>query len=444
MINRGRVPLGLAARYAGLYLVLVGYSLVYERFYQYQLTPIVHDAFTVYDPARAGTYLAIAFLTPLAILPIGTRLRAAGQFIVGALVVMLFIPIPIVFVPMTSVGEYWSIYWLLWAGYLVVCSLCSLNIDTGVTQLTEAAYKWLLIVVFALVGIGLAYVLMTDRVQLVSLDAAHEAQKDITVSGWQGYLIPSYACSLGGLLIAVAVAYRRYFLIVLAVAGFLICYVTILERTDAIMPFWIAFIYFSQKYLFRDSATRYLLCVMAPFLVLSGIAALVGASQSQSLFYDVFTLADYRVYAIPAIGFNVYYNFFHFNPYTYWAHITLVSQFAADPYGQPLALVMEETYRMGNYNACFLETDGIAAAGMAALPWVCAVFGVALVALNSCARRLSLRILALVTAGSSIVLVDVGLGPGLLTNGIALLGLMLLLAPRRPPWTEREERSPPV
>ncbi len=444
MISRGRVPLGLAARYIGLYLVLVGYSLAYEHLYQYQLTPLVHDDFTAFDPGRSGIYTAIAFLTPLAILPMGVRLRSAGQFIVGSLTVLLFIPIPIVFVPMPTTSEYWTIYSLLWVGYFILCSLCSLSVTTRTAQFTDAGYRRLLTMVFVIVGLLMVYVAATNRVQLVWLEGTHAAQADVTVKGLEGYVLPAYICSFGGLIIAAGVAYRRYFLIPLAIAGFLICYATIEERTGAIMPFWIAFVFFSQKYLFRDSVARYLLCVMAPYLVLAAIAIFLGSVDRQSVFYTVFMLANYRAYAVPAIAFNVYYNFFNFGPHTFWTHITLVSKFMPSPYDQTLSLVMENAYNMGNYNASFLETDGIAAAGISMLPWVCALFGAALVVINSCTRRMSVKMLALLMAGPSIVFMDVGLGPGLLTNGVALLCVILLLAPREPPWTEPDGRRAPA
>jgi hypothetical protein len=440
MSSRGRIPLQAIARYALLYLVLVGYSAIYEHFYEYQLTPLFHDMFTAYDSSHAGTYTVIRFLTPLAILPIGTKLRAAGQFIAGSLAVLLFIPIPIVFVPMASVQEYWEIYGLLWIGYFVLCSLSSLDVDIGIGHLTDEGYKGLLTVVFAIVGIGMLWILATNRVDLVGITHAESARKASTVSGLQGYLIPSYVASLGGLLLAAAIGYRRYYLIPVAVAGFLICYATIEQRTAGIMPFWIAYFYFSQKYFFRDSVTRFVVCIMAPFLLLVGAAAIIGTSNHKSVFYTVFILATYRIFSVPAIGFNLYQNFFHFNPHTYWSHITLVSKFVESPYNQPLGQVMEETYNMSSYNVSFLETDGLAAAGKFALPWICAAFGLMLVAVNSCARRLDVRMLALVMAGSSIVLLDVGIGPGLLTNGLALLAILLLLAPRRPPWTAVGER----
>jgi len=441
MISRGRISLQAAGRCAVLYMVLVAYSAIYEHFYEYQLTPIVQDMFTAYDASRSGIYTAILFLTPLAILPIGTRLRSAGQFIAGSLAVLLFIPIPIVFVPMPSVQEYWEIYGLLWMGYLALCTLSSLDVNIEVRRLADARYKGLLTLTFVIVGLGMIWVLATDRVNLVGLNGAHEARTEITVSGLKGYLLPSYVTSLGGLLLAAAAVYRRTYLIPLAMFGFLVCYATMEERTAAIMPFWLAYFYFAHKYIFRDSVTRYLLCIMAPFLLLVAVAAIIGTSDTKSVFYDLFTLAAYRVFSVPAIGFNLYDNFFHFNPHTYWSHISLVSQFVGTPYKQPLAQVMEETYHMSSYNVSFLETDGVAAAGMLAIPWICAVFGMMLMAINSCTRGLSLGLLALLMAGSSIALMDVGMGPGLLTNGLALLALLLLFAPRRPPWAVKPGRS---
>ncbi len=441
MIRRRRIFLRAVARYAALYLLFVGYGAVYEYFYEHQLTPLFHDMFTAYDPARAGIYTAILFLTPLAILPIGTRFRAAGQFVAGSLSVLLFIPIPIVFVPMPSLGEYWEIYGLLWTGFFIVCSLSSLNVDIGAGRLTDAEYEGVLKLFFIIVGLGMLWVLATNKVNLVGLNHAEGARTETDISGLQGYLLPGYVTCFGGLLVAAAIAYRRYYLIPVAITGFIVCYATLEERTAAIMPFWIAYFYFTQKYFFRDSVTRYVLCIMAPFLLRVGAAAIVGTTDQNSVLYTLCTLATYRVFSVPAIGFNLYHNFFHFNPHTYWSHITLVSKFVDSPYDQPLGQVMEETYRMSSYNVSFLETDGVAAGGIFALPWICTVFGAVLVAVNSCARGLDMRVLALLMAGSAIVLIDTGIGPGLLTNGLALLAVMVFFAPRRPPWTGTARRS---
>jgi hypothetical protein len=49
-------------------------------------------------------------------------------------------------------------------------------------------------------------------------------------------------------------------------------------------------------------------------------------------------------------------------------------------------------------------------------------------------RGLNMTLLAILMAGPSIALIDTGLGPGLLTNGLALLALFLTFAAREAPW----------
>jgi hypothetical protein len=234
-----------------------------------------------------------------------------------------------------------------------------------------------------------------------------------------------------------AIMLRKYYLVPLAVIGFVICYATLAERNAVLMPAWIIYIYFAHKLFFRDSMAKYLVTVMAPFLCGTWFADLIGFVNTDSFIYKAFTLANFRIYAVPAQAFNVYYNFFQTHPLTYWSHINFISSFVHYPYGEPLSLVMAEAYGLGNYNASFLETDGLAAAGTVALPLVSIVFGLILTGLNSCMRNLNLTICAIVMAGPSIQLIDTGIGPSLLTNGLALLAIFLLFAPRNAAWNLR-------
>jgi hypothetical protein len=420
-----------------LYLVLVLYSAAYEYFYAAQLTTLFHDDYTTFDVSKPEIYTLICFLTPLAILPIGTRLRAPGQFIAGALAVFIFIPIPIVFAPMVTAAEFWRVYALLWLGYLAVCSLSSLAVQVPLPAVSERRFGEVVFMLFLLIGLGFVYVLATNHVAIVSLDQAHAAQKDVTVSGLQGYMLVGYISSFGGLLVAVAIMFRKYYLLLLALAGFACCYATLSERSAVLMPGWIAYVCVAHKFFFRDSVTKYLLTAMAPLFCGVLLAAFLGLEDRKSFLYDAFTLANYRLYSVPAISFNVYYNFFATHPLTYWSHIGFISNFVAYPYGQPLSLVMAEAYRLGNNNASFLETDGVAAAGTVMLPFISIIFGLVLVAINSCLRGLNVTLCAIVMAGSSVSLMDTGLGPGLLTNGLALLTLVLSFAPRSASWNLR-------
>jgi hypothetical protein len=424
-------------RLLALYTVLVLYGLAYEYFYADQLTSLFHDDFTAFDFSKSDIYARIAFLTPLAILPIGTKLRAPGQFIAAALTVFLFIPIPIVFVPMVSASEYWAIYLLLWPGFLAICVLSSLSVKLRLPEISERLFNKVIIATCVLIGLGLLYILATNRFSIVGLNQAHEERGYITVSGLQGYLAVGYTASFGGLMVAMAIMYRKYWALPLALAGFVICYGTLEGRNSALMPAWIAYLFLAHKWYFRDSVSKLFISLVAPLVVGVLAMAIVGMEDRESIVYDAFTLANYRLYSVPAIAFNVYHNFFATHPFTYWSHITFIGSFVSNPYGQSLGEVMDDAYHLGSMNASFLETDGVAAAGVVVLPFISIFFGLILLAVNSSMRGLNVTLLAVVTAGASIALVDTGIGPALVSNGLAFLSVFMLFVPRDASWNLR-------
>lgn len=438
MMTSRNLDLASLLRILALYAVLVVYGLAYQYFYSDQLTPLFHDELTAYDYSKAHVYIIIAFLTPLAILPIGTTLRAPGQFIAAALTVFVFVPIPMVFAAMVGEPEFWSVYSLLWLGYLAVCTLSSMSIKLKLPAISERRFDAVVIVLCMLIGLGLLYVLATNRFSLVGLNQAHEERNSVTVSGLQGYLGVGYVASYGGLIVAMALMYRKYWLLPLALAGFVICYGTLEGRNAALMPPWIVYLYLSHKWFFRDSVAKLVTALIAPFILGMLTIALLGEIIDRSSFiYDAFTLANYRLYSIPGIGFNAYYLYFATHPFDHWSHINIIGQFVSNPYGQPLGDVMDDAYHQGSYNAAFLETDGLAAAGVSSLPFISLFFGFVLLAINSCMRGLNPTLLAVVTAGASIALIDTGIGPALVSNGLAFLAIFMLFVPRHASWNLR-------
>lgn len=105
------------------------------------------------------------------------------------------------------------------------------------------------------------------------------------------------------------------------------CYGLLSERTPVLMPFWITYVYFAQRWFFRDSVIRYVLTIMAPFAICFSLLFILGLEDRTSIFYDLFTLENYRLYSVPAISFNVHYNYLTDHPFTCWSHIGLISNF---------------------------------------------------------------------------------------------------------------------
>ena len=433
-----RLNLYSSFRLVLLYAILVAYSFIYEYFYGFQLTPLFHVIFAKYDALREPVYFAIAFLTPLAIVPAGHKLRLPGQYIFYTLAVILFIPIPIVFVPMLSVPQFWHVYALLWLSYLIVSVCSSYCIEVPYILFSSDKYRHLINVVYGVITAVFAFSILKSHFSIVSLADAHQARNLVNLNAIQVYILVAYVASFGGLLLVISIAYRNVYLTFMAFMGYIFCYGLLEERNAILMPAWLLYMYLSYRYVHRGSSWRMVLCIIAPFLIGVAFAAFIGTGNQHSVTYAAFTLANNRLFTVPAQAFNVYYNFFSQHPLTYWSHIGVVAKFVHAPYKQPLAAVMEQAYHLGEYNASFIETDGLAAAGVTALPFVSVVVGFVMIATNTCMRGLRPDFLPLLMAGPSLAMIDTGIGPSLLTNGLIALNVVILFMPRDERWGAAE------
>jgi hypothetical protein len=91
---------------------------------------------------------------------------------------------------------------------------------------------------------------------------------------------------------------------------------------------------------------------------------------------------------------------------------------------------------MGAFNASFLETDGLAAAGPDATLIACAAFSIILIAINSALNGLPRVLIALTMCVASIAFINVPMMTALLTEGILPASLLLAFAPRGEFWVK--------
>jgi hypothetical protein len=414
-----------------LYMALVLYGYGYELYYAYQLTPIYFgDALIRYDASRSLDYRLVEFLTPLALLPIGTRLRTAGQYIMGPLSVIIFIPVPIVFIPMATGERFWTIYVLFWLGILIAARCSALSFSIHIKPLSERGFKHLFYAVTTFFFVALAATTATSGISFVTFAETGSARQLSNLSALGGYAIYMFSYSFGGFIIAMAFVYRKFLIVGLAVLGFVICYGVHSIKLAALAPFWLLYIVLARKYFFRDSMVRYFIAVMAPLIILS-LLTLGGLEGTRgSLLEAAFALTSFRLFTIPALGFNIYYDFFLSHPLTYWSHINIIGAFVHYPYSDSLPVIMRDTYNMGTYPAAFPMMEGLAAGGPESLPLIFAVFGFCLIGINTAMRNVPLWQLAAIMAIPSLAFIDVGLGTALVSDGIGILAITLSLAPK--------------
>ena len=98
-----------------------------------------------------------------------------------------------------------------------------------------------------------------------------------------------------------------------------------------------------------------------------------------------FGTINFRMIAIPSVALDVYNDFFSTHDLTHFCQISFLKPFVDCPYNDPLSIVMEKAYHLGNLNASLFATEGIASVGPVLAPLAVLACGLVI----SLANRLS-------------------------------------------------------
>ena len=134
--------------------------------------------------------------------------------------------------------------------------------------------------------------------------------------------------------------------------------------------------------------------------------------------------------ATPSNALDVYSDYFSKHDVTHFCQITILKNIMSCPYQDPLAIVMQRAYDLGNFNASLFATEGVASVGLLFAP--ISVFGCGLVIAlgNRLSAGLPARFILMSGALLPQILLNVPLTIALLTHGAAFLFLLWYLTPR--------------
>jgi len=431
----GRTLVGVLALYASLVL--------YEFSHRYMLQHWLSDAYgyfqLYYDVDRAETYSWICFLTPLALLPAGTRLQSASQFILPVFMSFVGLPAPLYFVHFVAQSALPYAYGCFFACYLMLAISTRLRFPQILSPLNERGYRrliWITLIFMATVG---AYG-MTQNFHLVSFAQLYENRYSEDVNGVLVQRVAVlYVSSFGGFFFALALMFRKHLVAVLALGVYVICYGLLYEKTALLAPLWLVYIYAVMKFFSRDSTLKFYLALAAPFYLgavwyaLSPNTATLNGNPIQLIYMGTVL---FRLYAIAANAPGLYHLFFQSHPHTYWSHITGVNYFIRYPYGDhTIAVEMQRAFSLGNYNASFLASDAIEAYGYQAIPLAALAVGLAFMLLNTTSLGIKPITLAVIMMMPSILISNIPFATSLLTSGILFLALLMAWMPKS--WLER-------
>lgn len=217
---------------------------------------------------------------------------------------------------------------------------------------------------------------------------------------------------------------RRWTLAVIAALLPLAFFPMLLNKMVFFAPAWAAFLLVLFFCLRPKVAAA--LALLLP-MVVGLIFFIISPAASGRVLY----LINIRMFAIPAAALDYYSEFFSSRPLTYFCQINLVRAVTGCPYADQLGVIMQNEYRLGNFNASLFASEGIASLGWLA-PIGTLFCGIVIGLANATAIRLS-PVLVAVSSGVLVqTLMNVPLSTGLLTGGGALLFALWAIAPRGP------------
>jgi len=411
--------------------LIYAFLVAYGRLYQYYLADILqfHNNWLMYAGDRTWEYVFVEWTMPLAVLPIGHRLGRAGQYLVGLLVIFLFMPTPLLFVALVSGPEFLRVYVLYWVSVFLMSAAANFALPIHAKSIVPRQFVRTYMVIFVLVLTVLLGLAVRDGVRLIDYKDAGIVRSESGLIPGAGYAIYAFVGALGGLGLTIAMWQRRWLMLLLVIGTFLFSYLVFPIRTALLAPLWWLYFLVGQKYFFHNSVLRLLIYLAVPFIVLCGIASVTSFDRA-GVVYSLVSFINYRLYTIPPAGFGVYWNFFRSHPHTWGSQIHIVSLFVHYPYAANLGAVMEDAYHVGNYNTNFLASDGLASGGVRVIPLTAVVFSGVLILVNTAYRKMSLLYTATTMAIPALMLIDSSISIALLTNGLGALILLSFFAPR--------------
>src|SRR5262249_22561743 len=133
-----------------------------------------------------------------------------------------------------------------------------------------------------------------------------------------------------------------------------------------------------------STRTAVTLSLLVPILVGILLARLVDLNAiSYQQFIAYFSLVNFRMIALTSSALDFYNDFFAHHDLTWFCQVNVLKSFIDCPYREPLAIVMQNAYNVGNFNASLFATEGIASVGVVLAPLAAFICGLVVAVGNS-------------------------------------------------------------
>ena len=177
--------------------------------------------------------------------------------------------------------------------------------------------------------------------------------------------------------------------------------------------------------IFEPRAATILSLFLPMFL---GVVLMAWFLNRYTLYY--FGIANIRMMATPSSAMDVYNDFFASHPPTWFCQVSFLKPLMSCPYQEPLSVVMEKAYQLGNINASLFATEGIASVGLYLAPLVALACGLVIAIGNRVSAGLPPGFVLISAALLPQTFLNVPFTTAMLTHGAGFLFLLWYVMPR--------------
>ncbi|WP_426441667.1 hypothetical protein [Bradyrhizobium genosp. P] len=257
----------------------------------------------------------------------------------------------------------------------------------------------------------------------VSIDEMAAARESLATPKVLNYFLAITMSAVLPFTFAGLVARQNYWLAAVAITLQFFLYPITLSKLALFAPFWlIALLLLTKAFEFRLAS---ILSLLLPMLLALLAALMIGRKAELP-----FSVVNFRMIAVPAVGLDIYNDFFSRHELTHFCQVSIAKASLGCTYDVQLSIIMHQYYHLGNFNASLFATEGIASVG----PWLAPLVGFGcgfVVAIgNRVSVDLSPRFVLLSGAVLPQILLNVPLTVALVTGGMGLLYLLWLVTPR--------------
>ncbi|RXH12132.1 hypothetical protein EAS56_18755 [Bradyrhizobium guangzhouense] len=295
-----------------------------------------------------------------------------------------------------------------------------------IVALSPAGFGHLLTLILA-VSIATIAIASTYSFRLISIAYIYDYRDSLEFPGVVRYLIGWVSSTLLPFAFVCHWLLGQRLRAVLVLILLLLFYPITLTKFAFFTPAWLIGLAVLSRILEARAAA--IASILVPMLVGLVVLALTGASLS-SIPGRYFDLVNIRMIATPSSALDIYNHFFENRPPTWFCQISVLKPLMHCPYKEPLSVVMQNTYDLGNLNASLFATEGLASVGLYLAPLTVLACGFVLALGNRASAGLPPRFVLMSSGVLPHILLNVPLSVAMLTHGTFLLFLLWYVTPR--------------